>query len=146
MSFIKETAPGERKHNASRKGTVFMDVVYQLVFVLHIYQLTKMCRAYFGLYHAEENQGQASEAKEVRIDCTRLLTLFAYTASVSLLWPMLPEVLGCDANMNRFFLLNGIESPPYLMVSFNVLSISLLIIAVWFLVWLVKSTRNLLSK
>ena len=52
-------------HNTIRKGTVLMDVVYQLVFVLHIYQLMKLCRTYFDLDHIEEEKQDKRERKTV---------------------------------------------------------------------------------
>lgn len=124
-----------------------MDVVYQLVFVLHIYQLMKLCRTYFDLDHIEEEkQDKKVEEQELRKDRYRLLKLLAYTAFVSLLWPVLPDVLGSDPGLLHFFLLTEIESPSYLLVSFNVFALSMFVFIGWSIVWVVKLMYNTFSR
>lgn len=120
-----------------------MDIVYQFVFILHFYPLMKLCKSYFDFDHiGEKKQDKETEAQELRKERSRFIKLIAYTVSISLLWPMLPEILGSDPGLLRFFLTAEVENPPYILVSCNILCIDLLVMDGWFLVWLVKVTQD----
>lgn len=121
-----------------------MAVVYQIAFVLHIYQVMKLCKYYFITFLlSDDEKDDASELKRGNHLFFKLLT---YIAVVSLTWPFLSEFLGCDPSINRFFILSECSDLSYVMVAFNVFAISALIVCGWSFVWLVKATRKAFSK